>query len=195
MTETRKSEQPTRVEAEPEATRPDPVGLRRRRQGGRGPLVAIAAAVVVVVIGAAAAILALSGDGGNDVVTPPPTTTVAVEGLQPGPVTSFEDFAGRTYLTQAPRVPLYVHFLEDGTMNVSVNPDLVVDRPSDVYTTRFEGTQAFITTTDADCPQPDQGGTYEIQLLEDGNLQFVAIDEDACALRSSFLQRGFEPVP
>ena len=65
----------------------------------------------------------------------------------------------------------------------------------DVYTTRFVGTQAFITNNSSRCPQPDQGGTYEIHLLENGNLQFLAIDEDPCAQRSSFLQRGFAPVP
>ena len=80
-------------------------------------------------------------------------------------------------------------------MNGSTNPDLVMDRPSDVDTTRFEGTQVFITSNSSRCPQPDQGGTYEIHLLENGNLQFLAIDEDPCALRSSFLQRGFAPVP
>ena len=146
-----------------------------------------AAAVVVLVIGAAAAILTLSGDGGDDVATASPTT--------PGPITSFENIAGRTYRSQGAGAQQYVHFLEDGTMNGSTNPDLVVDRPSDVSTTRFDGTQVFITMTGARCPQPDQGGTYEIHLLENGNLQFLAIDEDPCAQRSSFLQRGFAPVP
>jgi len=50
MTKTVKNKQQTRVVPEPEATRRDPVGLPRRRQGGRGPLVAIAAVVAVVVI-------------------------------------------------------------------------------------------------------------------------------------------------
>jgi len=145
-----------------------------------------AAAVVVLVIGAAAAILTLSGDGGDDVVAASPT---------PGPITSFDDIAGRIYQSQGIGMAQYIYFLEDGTMNGSTNPDLVVDRPSDVDTTRFDGTQVFITSTSSRCPQPDQGGTYEIHLLENGNLQFLAIDEDPCALRSSFLQRGFAPVP
>ena len=97
-----------------------------------------------------------------------------------------------------------MYFLEDGTIHGSTNPDLVVDRASDVYTTRFEGTQVFITNNSSRCPQPDQGGTYEIHLLENGNVQFLAIDEDPCALRSSFFQLldsvgvsagGFVPVP
>ncbi|MCH8900363.1 MAG: hypothetical protein IH942_07730, partial [Acidobacteria bacterium] len=136
----------------------------RRRFG----LVA-AAAVVVLVIGAAAAILTLSGDGGDDVVAASPTTS--------GPITSFDDIAGRIYVSQGIGEDQYLYFLEDGTINGSTNPDLVVDRASDVRTTRFDGTQVFITTTSSRCPQPDQGGTYEIHLLENGNIQFLAIDE------------------
>ena len=90
---------------------------------------------------------------------------------------------------------MYLLFLVDGTMNSSSNPDLVADRPSDVYTTRFDGTQVFIASPSSSRCPPDQGGTWEIHLLENGNLQFLAIDEDPCALRSSFLQRGFAPVP
>jgi hypothetical protein len=157
-------------------------------------LVAAAAVVVVLVIGAAAAILTLTGDGGDDVVAASPT---------PGPVTSFEDIAGTIYERQG-NEPRYLVFFEDGTFHSSSNPDLVVDRPSDVDTTRFDGTQVLITSPGSRCPQPDQGGTYEIHLLENGNLQFLAIDEDPCALRSSFLQvldrdgvsaGGFVPVP
>lgn len=158
-------------------------------------LVAAAAAVVVLVIGAAAAILTLTGDGGDDVVAASPT---------PGPVTSFADIAGTTYERQG-NEPRYLVFFEDGTFHSSSNPNLVVDRPSDVYTTRFDGTQVFITSPpSARCPQPDQGGTYEIYLLESGSVQFLAIDEDACAQRSSVLQAldrdgvsagGFVPVP
>jgi hypothetical protein len=125
--------------------------------------------------------------------------------VEPGPVTSFADIAGTTYLRQG-SLPIYLLFLVDGTMHSSSNPDLVLDRPSDVYTTRFDGTQVFITSPpNSRCPQePDQGGTYEIHLLESGSVQFLAIDEDACAERSSFLQAldpdgvsagGFVPVP
>jgi len=32
-------------------------------------------------------------------------------------------------------------------------------------------------------------------LANNGNLQFVAIDEDPCVARSTFLQSGFAPVP
>ncbi|MFB3113227.1 MAG: hypothetical protein ACE10G_14445 [Gemmatimonadales bacterium] len=187
MTRTVKNKQQTRVEPEPEATGRDPVGLPRRRQGGRGPLVAIAAVVVVLVIGAAAAILTLSGDGGDDVVAASPTT--------PGPVTSFADIAGTIYQRQNTG-PYFVSFFEDGTYNYSTNPDLVVDRPSGVFQTSFEDTKILITTANSFCGQPDQGGTYEVLVLENGNLMFVAVDEDSCGLRSgNFSNTEWVPIP
>jgi len=154
----------------------------RRRFG----LVA-AAAVVVLVIGAAAAILTLSGDGGDDVVAASPTT--------PGPVTSFADIAGTIYQRQNPGDDNLV-FFEDGTFHDSSNPDLVVDRPSGVFQTSFEDTKILITTANSFCDQPDQGGTYEVLVLENGNLMFVAVDEDSCALRSgNFSNTEWVPIP
>ena len=82
-------------------------------------------------------------------------------------------------------------------MHGSSNRDLVVDRPETVDTARFEEVGAFLlTTTSNACPQPDQGGTYEILVLENGNLEFVAVDEDTCAARSGGpLDRELAPVP
>ncbi len=154
----------------------------RRRFG----LVA-AAAVVVLVIGAAAAILTLSGDGGDDVLTDSPTT--------PGPITSFADIAGTIYQRQNTG-PYFVYFFEDGTMNVSDNPDLVVDRPAAVSQTSFEDTKILITTANSFCDQPDQGGTYEVLVLGNGNLMFVAVDEDSCGRRSgNFSNTEWVPIP
>ena len=189
MTKTEKNKQQTRVEPEPEATRRDPVGLPRQRQGERGPLVAIAAAavVVVLVIGVAAAILTLSGDGGDDVVAASPATS--------GPITSFDDIAGTIYQRQNTG-PYFVSFFEDGTYNYSSNPNLVVDRPSGVFQTSFEDTKILITTANSFCDQPDQGGTYEVLVLENGNLMFVAVDEDSCGTRSgNFSNTEWAPIP
>lgn len=181
-----------------EHLRPTPP-IRRER----GPLIAITIAVVVLAIGAAAVILTLSGDRGNDVISPSPTTTDAVQALQPGPISSFEDIAG-TYLRRGPGdSPTYLLFLEDGTVQLSSNPDMIVESPAVVYQTRFVGTEIFITQTSLSCDQPDQGGTYEIHALGNGNLRFVAVDEDTCAHRSGFLlgprdgvvTAEYEPVP
>ena len=182
MTDNRPDQQPTLEKAQ----RTAPTQPQKRFRLG----VALAAVLIVVAVGVVFATVSNRG------------STVAE--VEPGPVTSFADIAGTTYLRQG-GLPVYLLFLVDGTMHTSSNPDLVVDRPSDVYTTRFDGTQVFITSPpNSRCPQPDQGGTYEIHLLESGSVQFLAIDEDACAQRSSVLQAldsdgvsagGFVPVP
>ena len=187
MTETTNNQQLIRVQSA-EPTRRHPVRLRRRPLGGIGPLIAIAIAVAVLAIG----------------INPSPKTTEGVQPLQAGPITSFKDAAG-TYLRQGSGGPLYYLFFEDGTVHISSNKDLIVDRPMGVYETSFEGTKVFITHTRLrfGCAPPDQGGTYEIHVLENGNLQFVAVDEDTCAARSGRLlglRDGevtfeYEPVP
>jgi len=198
MKPTESPDQPTvtssqqQQEAAPPPSAPDQVitaPQQRRRQGGRRPLVAIAAAVVVVlVIGAAAAILTLSGDGGDDVVAASPTTS--------GPITSFDDIAGTIYQRQGSGSDQYMYFLEDGTIHGSSNPDFVVDRPFVVFQTSFEETKILITTDNLFCDQPDQGGTYELLVLENGNLMFVAVDEDSCGLRSgNFSNTEWAPIP
>ena len=184
MTDNRPDQQPTPEKVQTQRTAPTQP-QKRFRLG-----VALAAVLIVVAVGVAFATVSNRG------------STVAE--VEPGPVTSFDDIAGTIYWDPGTGLVQYLYFLEDGTINVSTNPDLVVDRPSDVYTTRFDGTQALITYTGSRCPQPDQGGTYEIHLLENGSVQFLAIDEDPCALRSGFFQLldrdgvsagGFVPVP
>ncbi len=112
--------------------------------------------------------------------------------VEPGPVTSFEDIAGTTYERQQGS-PDFIHFFEDGTMHVSSNRDLVEDNPAGVMETRFEGTKMFMNQTKGPCDDnPD--ATYEIHLLENGNLEFVAI-EDTCAFRSGDFEAEWAPVP
>ena len=111
--------------------------------------------------------------------------------VEPGPVTSFEDIAG-TYQEQGP-FPVYFHFFEDGTFTRSTNRDLVEDRPSSITEVRFEGTKVFLTETKGVCDD-DPNAIYGIHLLENGNLQFVLI-EDMCAIRSSLPGGEFKPVP
>ena len=99
-----------------------------------------------------------------------------------GPITSFDDIAGTTYQRQDP--PGFIHFFEDGTMHISSNGDLVEERPEAIDETRFEGTTVFANEIRGLCDD-DLDATYEIHLRENGNLQFVAI-EDACGTRSGF---------
>jgi hypothetical protein len=116
-----------------------------------------------------------------------------VGSLQPGPATSFEDIAGTTYEHQGPGIVWSYHIFEDGTWHGSSNPDLVKDRPAHIFETRFEGTKIFLAQIKGPCDDnPD--AIYEIHLLENGNLQFVAI-EDTCPTRSSFFPAEWAPVP
>ncbi len=113
--------------------------------------------------------------------------------VEPGPITSFEDIAGTTYEHQGPGFQFFMHFFEDGTWHGSSNRDLLEDRPADIFETRFEGTTVFLKEIQGPCDDnPD--ATYEIHLLENGNLQFVAI-EDKCEIRSSFFPAEWAAVP
>ncbi len=78
-------------------------------------------------------------------------------------------------------------------MHVSSNRDLVEDNPAGVMETRFEGTKLFMNQIKGACDD-DPDATYEIHLLENGNLQFVAI-EDKCAFRSGSLSVEYAPAP
>ena len=109
------------------------------------------------------------------------------------PITSFEDIAGTIYERQGLGGQGYFHFFEDGTVHLSSNPDLVVDRPDEIWETRFEGTTVFLHEIKGRCDD-DPDSTYEIHLLENGNLKFVAI-EDPCAGRASFFPVEWAPVP
>jgi len=88
----------------------------------------------------------------------------------------------------------FFYFFEDGTWHESTNPDLVEDRPIEIYETRFEGTKVFLKQTKGLCDDnPD--AIYEIHLLENGNLMLVVV-EDPCAFRSSALNNSeYAPVP
>ncbi len=111
---------------------------------------------------------------------------------EPGPITSFEDIAG-IYKRGPGHSPIYFQFFEDGTWHASSNRDLVEDRPQNIMETRFEGTTLFLKRTHGYCGD-DPDATYEIHLLENGNLQLIAI-EDPCAHRSSDFQAEWSPVP
>ena len=113
--------------------------------------------------------------------------------VEPGPITSFEDIAGTTYEHQGPGGPWYLLFFEDGTFHGSSNRDLVVDRPAEIIETRFEGTTVFSHEIKGFCDD-DPDATYEIHLLENGNLQYVEI-EDPCGARSGFFGGEWAPVP
>jgi hypothetical protein len=158
---------------------PRPQDPRNRR----GLLIGAAAAALVIIVGVGA--FAFIADDG---------TNVAGSGdVETGPVTSFEDIAG-TYQHQGLGPPVFFHFFEDGTFHRSENRDLVEDRPSSITETRFEGTKVFLTETKGVCDD-DPDAIYEIHLLENGNLQFVGVDEDPCRIRSTLDGSEWTLVP
>ena len=117
--------------------------------------------------------------------------------VEPGQVSSLEDFAGTTYERQGSGGQVYLHILEDGTLYFSSNRDLVEDRPEFIDETRFEGTKVFLKNNKGICVDEDAiaDAIYEIHLLENGNLPFVPI-EDTCVARVSFWQGvDWAPVP
>ncbi len=114
------------------------------------------------------------------------------------PITSFEDIAG-TYQLLRPggQVQMYIQFFEDGTIHYSSTRDLVEENPFAIVETRFEGTEVSLKAVKSACGG-EGDATFEIHLLESGNLQFVLIEHKShtCAQRSDILQ-GAElwPVP
>ena len=168
---------------------------RHRPEGGRDPKMAVA--FVVVLIALSMTVLYVSSDSS-------PTTTEAAQHAQAGPIASFEEIAG-TYLRHGVGEPMYFLFLGDGTVHISSNTDLIVNRPMGVFATTWAGSSVFITNIRLrfGCARPDQGGTYEIHVMANGNLQFVAVGSDTCLARSGILLgRRFgittaqlEPIP
>ena len=153
----------------------------------RGWLVAAAAMVVAIIAGGA--VIGLLGGSSDE---------PDVGSLTPGaiPVTSYEDIAG-TYTNRpasgSAAAYFALHIFEDGTWHVSTQGAFrVEDNPQKAYETRFEGTEVFVTETQGNCGN-DTEAIYEIGLLENGNLQFVPI-EDTCETRSRTMSLGeFEP--
>jgi hypothetical protein len=112
---------------------------------------------------------------------------------------SIEDIVGLWQTTSIGQGPTwYLLYLEDGTIHGSTNLDLIDDRPVFAADARFEGTKLFMEETLGVCEE-NPTGIYEVELLENGNRTFTAI-EDECARRVSFNEgaRGdeeWEPVP
>ncbi len=116
--------------------------------------------------------------------------------VEPGPITSFDDIAGTIYERGPGHSSLYFQFFEDGTFHLSTSQLLVEDAlgGAHIYETRFEGTEVFVKGLTETAYSCDDDPIYEIHLLENGNLQLVAI-EDPCGHRLGDWQAEWEPVP
>ncbi len=123
-------------------------------------------------------------------------TACSTAEVEPGPITSFEDIAGTIYKRGPGHSPLYFQFSEDGTFHLSVSRDFVEDAliRTHIYETRFEGAKLFVKGLKESEYSCDDDPIYEIHLLENGNLEVVAI-EDPCGHRLGDFQAEWEPVP
>ena len=158
----------------------------RKPRVRRGLAIGAAAAALAIIVGVVAFVF-VADDG----------TDVAGSGeVETGPITSFEDIAGTIYKRGPGHSSLYFQFSEDGTFHVSTSQLLVEDAlgPAHIYETRFEETKLLVKglkETEYSC---DDDPIYQIHLLENGNLQLVAL-EDLCVHRLEDFQAEWEPVP
>jgi len=135
---------------------------------------------------------------------PPPTATPVPTPTSVPTPESAEGLIGIWH--QTPRNPhvgeVYLQFKEDGTYRVAKwAADRLEDYPNLEGEFWFEGKQLFVKDIAGDppwdeCIRPKQIiGKYEVQVLANGNLKLVKI-EDECSGRVKVLPAGeYEPVP
>jgi hypothetical protein len=90
----------------------------------------------------------------------------------------------------------YMRFDKDGTMREAFAPDKLDSQPYAINSYEFKGTKIFLTEVRV-VGVPPCGpaivGTYEIHLLESGNIRIVAIN-DQCGGRTADMQNEYKPV-
>ena len=124
--------------------------------------------------------------------TPPPPTPVPT----PTPVlaTRAEQIIGTWFGTAADG--MYQRFSLDGTNQTARSLDSLNSSPDAECTFRFEGTQFILTEVKSPGLPPcgAKTGTYQVQLLPNGNIKFVKV-QDSCAPRARTTAQEHKPVP
>ncbi len=122
--------------------------------------------------------------------TPAPPTTTPTQAFTLA--TSIKDVIG-TWHNQGAGV--YLRFYEDGTLNNADSAAKLDDQPYARSEIQFKGTQMSLKETAVDGVPScgDALGLYEVQLLPNGKIQIVAI-EDQCPPRATDTALEFEPV-
>lgn len=92
-----------------------------------------------------------------------------------------EDFTG-TWFQQSAGV--YTQFNEDGTFRAALSVANLEDDPIDLGQYRLEGTLVTFVASDESPTCPGLSGSYQVELIEEGRLQFV-LEEDPCGKRKS----------
>jgi hypothetical protein len=126
-------------------------------------------------------------------------TSCAAFAPSPTLATDINDIVGIWQSAGGGGAEVFYQFEQDGTYRVARG--VVENLEDQTYVTGefwFEGMQLHLKQTTATVPQDDVCATaiaiYEVQLLENGNLNFVVI-EDACTQQVRILQGEWEPSP
>ena len=99
------------------------------------------------------------------------------DGLQPVPSIGGVDITGVWKQQGA-----YTQFNEGGTYRTANTLAFLEEAPFDVGQFRLEGTSFTFISSDESWACPGLTGSYEVELTEQGQLQFV-LQEDACEMR------------
>jgi len=131
--------------------------------------------------------------------TPTPVPPTATPTPKPATATPTQAF---TLATSAEEIVgtwvagnYYIRFDRDGTFRQAHALDKLDSQPYAISSYQFEGTKMVITEVSVS-GVPTCGkkiGSYEIQLLESGNIRIVAI-KDQCAPRAGDIAGEYEPV-
>jgi hypothetical protein len=128
--------------------------------------------------------------------TPTPPRPTATPAPTPVLATSGEQIVGTWVGTGAAADRLYQRFNPDGTVQAATTLEKLNSTPGAELTFRFEGTQFLLTEVSAtglpSCSA--KTGTYQVQLLPDGNIKFVKV-QDACAPRARSMAMVHKRVP
>ena len=88
-------------------------------------------------------------------------------------------------------------FNADGTFQTGVSLERLLAGPDMSGVFRFEGTRFFLTALETPnlvpCQAGAETGTYEVQLLANGNINFVVV-EDNCGRRRRTMSLEHRPV-
>lgn len=115
----------------------------------------------------------------------------ACAGLQPAPSIGGVDITG-VWKQSSPANFLQLN--EDGTYRTSARVTLLETAPNEVGQYRLEGTSFTFIPSDETLDCKGLSGSYELELTEQGQLQFT-VQEDACEMRGFvFSNRPWERV-
>ena len=133
--------------------------------------------------------LLLAGCGGSAVTpTPGPPNAIPTQAITLA--TSTEEILGTWEFGRT-----YIRFDRDGTFRQASSLSKLDSRPFAVSSYQFEGTTMMITEISvAGVPTcGEKTGSYEIQLLESGDIRIDAI-QDECAPRAGDIAGEYEPL-